>query len=88
MNSNARKLAEQDEKALESSGVPYTIIRSGALKNAPGGKQGFSFKEVLSEIPQPVPDRIQGCGVNWKQMQTYDILNFIDIFDVEKFMTG
>lgn len=51
MNSNARKLAEQDENALVTSGVPYTIIRSGALKNAPGGQEGFNFKEVLSEIP-------------------------------------
>lgn len=51
MNSNARKLAEQDENALVTSGIPYTIIRSGALKNAPGGQEGFNFKEVLSEIP-------------------------------------
>ncbi|CAI9114397.1 OLC1v1015114C1 [Oldenlandia corymbosa var. corymbosa] len=44
MNSNARKLAEQDESALMASGIPYTIIRAGALKNTPGG-QGFSFKK-------------------------------------------
>ncbi|KAL3511629.1 hypothetical protein ACH5RR_024346 [Cinchona calisaya] len=42
MNSNARKLAEQDESALMASGVPYTIIRAGLLKNMPGA-QCFSF---------------------------------------------
>lgn len=51
MTSNARKLAEQDENALATSGVPYTIIRTGALKNAAGGQQGFDFKEVPGEIP-------------------------------------
>ncbi|PIN09728.1 hypothetical protein CDL12_17694 [Handroanthus impetiginosus] len=45
MNSNARKLAEQDENVVKASGVPYTIIRSGSLKNTPGGKQGFCFEE-------------------------------------------
>ncbi|XP_038718974.1 uncharacterized protein At5g02240 isoform X2 [Tripterygium wilfordii] len=45
MNSNARKLAEQDEATLTASGVPYTIIRAGALQDTPGGKQGFSFEE-------------------------------------------
>lgn len=47
MNSNARKMAEQDEAVIVESGVPYTIIRAGELKNTPGGKQGFSFKEVM-----------------------------------------
>ncbi|KAL2234823.1 UNVERIFIED_CONTAM: Protein HIGH CHLOROPHYLL FLUORESCENCE PHENOTYPE chloroplastic [Sesamum indicum] len=45
MNSNARKLAEQDENVVKSSGVPYSIIRTGLLKNAPGGQQGFCFEE-------------------------------------------
>lgn len=45
MESNARKLAEQDESVVTSSGIPYTIIRSGSLRNTPGGQQGFSFKE-------------------------------------------
>ncbi|XP_075509806.1 uncharacterized protein LOC142546150 isoform X1 [Primulina tabacum] len=45
MNSNAKKLAEQDESVAKACGVPYTIIRTGALKNTPGGKQGFSFEE-------------------------------------------
>ncbi|KAL8522603.1 hypothetical protein ACS0TY_012663 [Phlomoides rotata] len=45
MNSNARKLAEQDENAVRTSGVPYTIIRTGLLKNTPGGQQGFCFEE-------------------------------------------
>ncbi|KAL0396973.1 UNVERIFIED_CONTAM: protein high chlorophyll fluorescence phenotype, chloroplastic [Sesamum calycinum] len=45
MNSNARKLAEQDENVVKSSGVPYSIIRTGLLKNTPGGQQGFCFEE-------------------------------------------
>ncbi|KAK6911875.1 hypothetical protein RJ641_023968 [Dillenia turbinata] len=45
MQSNARKLAEQDESTVMASGIPYTIIRAGLLQNTPGGKQGFSFKE-------------------------------------------
>ncbi|KAL8537808.1 hypothetical protein ACS0TY_012801 [Phlomoides rotata] len=48
MNSNARKLAEQDENAVRTSGVPYTIIRTGLLKNTPGGQQGFCFEEVIN----------------------------------------
>ncbi|CAN1785497.1 Sanguinarine reductase [Linum perenne] len=43
MNSNARKLGELDESAVMSSGVPYTIVRTGALQNTSGGTQGFSF---------------------------------------------
>lgn len=46
MKGNARKLAEQDESTLMASGIPYTIIRTGALQNTPGGKQGFQFEEV------------------------------------------
>ncbi|KAA8541646.1 hypothetical protein F0562_022798 [Nyssa sinensis] len=45
MTSNARKLAEQDESIVMASGIPYTIIRAGLLRNTPGGEQGFSFKE-------------------------------------------
>ncbi|KAL2468535.1 NAD(P)-binding Rossmann-fold superfamily protein [Forsythia ovata] len=45
MNSNARKLSEQDESMVKASGIPYTIIRTGVLKNNRGGKQGFSFEE-------------------------------------------
>ncbi|CAA2969428.1 uncharacterized protein LOC111405075 isoform X1 [Olea europaea subsp. europaea] len=45
MNSNARKLAEQDESTVKASGIPYTIIRTGFLKNNRVGKQGFSFEE-------------------------------------------
>ena len=48
MNSNALKLAEQDESILISSGIPHTIVRTGALTNDRGGKSGFSFKEVIS----------------------------------------
>lgn len=47
MNSKARKLAEQDESIVMASGIPYTVIRAGSLQNTPGGKQGFSFKQVL-----------------------------------------
>ncbi|KZV41860.1 hypothetical protein F511_36592 [Dorcoceras hygrometricum] len=45
INSNAKKQAEQDESVAKACGVPYTIIRTGVLKNTPGGKQGFSFEE-------------------------------------------
>lgn len=45
MKSNAKKLAEQDESVLKISGIPYTIIRTGALQDTPGGKQGFTFDE-------------------------------------------
>lgn len=48
INSNALKLAEQDESILISSGIPYTIVRTGALTNDRGGKSGFSFKEGCS----------------------------------------
>ncbi|CAH8257959.1 unnamed protein product [Arabidopsis lyrata] len=43
MNNKAKKLAEQDENAVISSNVPYTIIRTGKLENSPGGNQGFNF---------------------------------------------
>lgn len=46
MKSNAKKLAEQDESVLMTSGIPYTIIRTGVLQDTPGGKQGFTFDEV------------------------------------------
>ncbi|KAL3618212.1 hypothetical protein CASFOL_038533 [Castilleja foliolosa] len=45
INSNAKKLAEQDEDVAKASGVPYSIIRTGILKNIPGGQQGFCFDE-------------------------------------------
>lgn len=47
LTSKARKLAEQDESIVVASGIPYTIIRAGSLQSTPGGKQGFSFEEVL-----------------------------------------
>uniref|UniRef100_A0A1J3H924 Uncharacterized protein ycf39 n=1 Tax=Noccaea caerulescens TaxID=107243 RepID=A0A1J3H924_NOCCA len=43
MNNKAKKLAEGDEKAVISSNVPYTIIRTGKLEDSPGGSQGFNF---------------------------------------------
>nr|GEV13267.1 hypothetical protein [Tanacetum cinerariifolium] len=48
INSNALKLAEQDESVLISSGIPHTIVRTGALTNDRGGKNGFNFKEGCS----------------------------------------
>ncbi|XP_059640987.1 uncharacterized protein LOC132283108 isoform X2 [Cornus florida] len=45
MNSNARKLAEQDESMVLASGIPYTIIKTGVLTSTPGGNQGFSFEK-------------------------------------------
>ncbi|OMO66106.1 hypothetical protein COLO4_30769 [Corchorus olitorius] len=45
MTSNSMKLAEKDESVLMASGIPYTIIRAGMLKNTPGGTQGFNFSE-------------------------------------------
>ncbi|KAH0736465.1 hypothetical protein KY285_012172 [Solanum tuberosum] len=45
VTANARKQAEQDESLVMASGIPYTIIRTGLLINAPGGNQGFNFKE-------------------------------------------
>lgn len=48
MNSNARKLAEQDESVVVALGIPYTIVRTGLLTNDRGDKPGFSFEEVFS----------------------------------------
>lgn len=48
MKNNAKKLAEQDESVLKTSGIPYTIIRTGELQDTPGGNQGFTFGKVLS----------------------------------------
>ncbi|KAM7255501.1 hypothetical protein ACFE04_008399 [Oxalis oulophora] len=45
MKDNAKKLAEKDESLIKESGIPYTIIRAGALQNTPGGTQGFSFEK-------------------------------------------
>ncbi|KAK1288325.1 hypothetical protein QJS10_CPB19g01860 [Acorus calamus] len=45
VNSKARNLAERDEAVVIASGIPYTIIQAGLLKDTPGGKQGFSFEE-------------------------------------------
>lgn len=46
MRGSSKKLAEQDESKLMASGLPYTIIRAGALQDTPGGEQGFRFDEV------------------------------------------
>lgn len=47
INSNARNLAEQEELKLVATGIPYTVIRAGLLQSTPGGRQGFSFEQVL-----------------------------------------
>nr|XP_027192251.1 uncharacterized protein LOC101495284 isoform X2 [Cicer arietinum] len=46
MKNNAKKLAEQDESVLKTSGIPYTIIRTGELQDTPGGNQGFTFGKL------------------------------------------
>ena len=43
---NARRQAEQDEQAIANTGVPYTIVRPGALRDEPGGQLGFQFAQV------------------------------------------
>lgn len=43
---NARRQAEQDEAAIAATGVPYTIVRPGALRDEPGGQLGFQFAQV------------------------------------------
>ncbi|CAM8940737.1 unnamed protein product [Rhodiola kirilowii] len=48
LTSNARNMSEQDESMLINSGIPYTIVRAGLLKNTPGGIEGFSFEEGCS----------------------------------------
>ncbi|XP_030476214.1 uncharacterized protein At5g02240 isoform X1 [Syzygium oleosum] len=48
MRGSSKKLAEQDESKLMASGLPYTIIRAGALQDTPGGEQGFRFDEGCS----------------------------------------
>ncbi|KAI3524936.1 hypothetical protein L1887_03605 [Cichorium endivia] len=68
MNSNARKLAEEDESALVASGVPYTIIRTGLLTNDRGGNTGFSFEK--------------GCTVNGslsKEDAAYVCIEALDV---------
>lgn len=71
MNGNARKLAAQDESVITSSGIPYTIIRTGSLTNTPGGKQGFSFEEVLFFTPVYYLSMLVGA----KTFNTAEFLN-------------
>ncbi|XP_078155013.1 NAD(P)-binding Rossmann-fold superfamily protein [Carex rostrata] len=49
INGNLKKIAERDEELVISSGIPYTIIRTGSLQSTPGGQQGFSFEEGVAE---------------------------------------
>ncbi|KAG0562109.1 hypothetical protein KC19_9G118900 [Ceratodon purpureus] len=44
-NGNGRRQAEQDEKAIANTGIPYTIVRPGALRDEPGGQLGFQFAQ-------------------------------------------
>ncbi|KAL3736027.1 hypothetical protein ACJRO7_025043 [Eucalyptus globulus] len=48
MRGSSKKLAEQDESKLRASGLPYTLIRAGALQDTPGGERGFCFDEGCS----------------------------------------
>ncbi|XP_048130484.1 uncharacterized protein LOC115737482 isoform X2 [Rhodamnia argentea] len=48
MRGFSKKLAEQDESKLMASGLPFTIIRAGALQDTPGGERGFCFDEGCS----------------------------------------
>ncbi|KAL2603209.1 hypothetical protein R1flu_013141 [Riccia fluitans] len=41
--SRGRKDAEENEASISSLGIPYTIVRTGTLKNEPGGQLGFSY---------------------------------------------
>lgn len=50
VNGNLKKIAERDEELVISSGIPYTIIRTGSLQSMPGGQRGFSFEEVLDSF--------------------------------------
>ncbi|XP_042386922.1 uncharacterized protein LOC121978680 [Zingiber officinale] len=45
MNSKARELADRDEKAVITAGVPYTLIRTGLLQSVPSGDHAFSFSK-------------------------------------------
>ncbi|KAJ4762973.1 NAD(P)-binding Rossmann-fold superfamily protein [Rhynchospora pubera] len=49
INGSLKKIAERDEELVISSGIPYTIIRTGSLQSTPGGQQGFSFEEGVAE---------------------------------------
>ena len=42
---NAVRVRGKGEELLRSSGLPYTIIRAGWLKDTPGGKQGIRFEQ-------------------------------------------
>lgn len=70
MKSNARKLAEQDESMLRTSGIPYTIIRAGSLQSTPGGQQGFSFEEVLLHLSfLNLQDRIKPTVLSFRVLK-------------------
>lgn len=45
MKGNGRRQAEQDEEAVANTGIPYTIVRPGALRDEPGGQLGFQFAQ-------------------------------------------
>jgi hypothetical protein len=47
LKGNGRRQAEQDEEAVANTGIPYTIVRPGALRDEPGGQLGFQFAQVF-----------------------------------------
>ncbi len=51
---NDRRQAEQDEIAIAGTGVPYTIVRPGALRDEPGGQLGFQFAQVGLFFSRPL----------------------------------
>lgn len=59
----ARRQAELDEAAVASTGIPYTIVRPGALRDEPGGQQGFQFAQVRGSyvLDGPVPYLAAQC---------------------------
>ncbi|XP_057860508.1 uncharacterized protein At2g37660, chloroplastic isoform X2 [Cryptomeria japonica] len=44
INGKAKSLAEENEMAIITSGIPYTIVRAGLLQDRPGGQFGFNFE--------------------------------------------
>ena len=60
LKGNGRRQAEQDEEAVANTGIPYTIVRPGALRDEPGGQLGFQFAQVFlytiwSRFPSILP---------------------------------
>ncbi|KAG6492570.1 hypothetical protein ZIOFF_047533 [Zingiber officinale] len=69
MNSKARELADRDEKAVITTGVPYTIIRTGLLQSVPSGNQSFRFSKVNEPSGGPANYRANYGGGQGRQAQ-------------------